>query len=185
MCAEGQPAWGSANQAPQTLSFKEHLSHHFISNQEKLKHRTEPLKPLGLWVTWKDRGAAVRPGSTHSPMSLAHREPLLGHTVQHLLHAAHAVLHDHIRAVLRKPQPSQDSTPGRTCPWGKLGRRPWKVLVGDHRQPIQERPEVAACLRPVGRGLEAQGCRAGQPRVRPKPLLLAVSPPCGQRGATC
>lgn len=38
----------------------------------------------------------------HSPMGLAHREALLRHTVQHLLHATHAVLHHHIRRVLRK-----------------------------------------------------------------------------------
>lgn len=41
------------------------------------------------------------PCPVHTPVGLAHRETLLWHAVQHLLHATHAVLHHHIRGMLR------------------------------------------------------------------------------------
>lgn len=123
-------------------------------------------------------------------MSLAHREPLLRHTVQHLLHATHTVLHDHIRVVLRKPQPSPDPTPGRACPQGQLGRRSWKVVVRDQGQLGQERSEVALSFRPVGVGCRGEAVGTDGPGSSLNSPSLAVSPPKavlrhGQRGATC
>lgn len=80
-----------------------------------------------VWVTPRE-GGATGPRGKHSPVGLAHGEALLGHAVQHLLHAAHAVLHHHIRAGLRKPwadrdpHPRQGLPPGNSQPDARAGR---------------------------------------------------------------
>lgn len=90
-------------------------------------------------------------------MSLAHREPLLGHAVQHLLHAAHAVLHDHIRAVLRKAQPGQG--PPQAAP--ARGER-----TGAHGDSWREAPEGAGSGRRGPRGQESRSGRVSRARGR-------------------